>query len=213
MGIVADNQQQAAAVKSGAVIIGFFVAGVAFGRLVVSDLQLDFGLASHVALCALLLFVGIGIGGDASALSAFRRLNPRLTMLPVVSVAGALAGSLVAGLLAGGHSVSEWFAVGSGMGYYSVSSVLIGQSKGGEQASLGLLANVVREVIALLAAPLLARLFGPLAPIAAAGATAMDTTLPAVTRASGGQYAPVAVCCGMATDFSVPFLVTLFCSM
>lgn len=62
-------------------------------------------------------------------------------------------------------------------------------------------------------APLLVRLFGTLAPIAAAGATAMDTTLPVISRTCGPRLVPVSIYCGMATDFSVPFLVTLFCSM
>ena len=77
--------------------------------------------------------------------------------------------------------------------------------------SVALLCNVVREVIVLLGAPLLVRLFGSLAPIAAAGATAMDTTLPIISRACGPQYAPVSIYSGMVSDFSVPFLVTFFC--
>ena len=121
--------------------------------------------------------------------------------------------ALAVAMLAGGHSPAEWLAVGSGMGYYSISSVLITGYRGTELGTIALLSNIVREMIALLGAALLVRLFGTLAPIAAAGATAMDTTLPVISRTCGPRLVPVSIYCGMATDFSVPFLVTLFCSM
>lgn len=45
------------------------------------------------------------------------------------------------------------------------------------------------------------------------GATTFDTTLPILTRVAGPQYAVVAIFHGCVTDFSVPFLVTFFCSI
>ena len=75
---------------------------------------------------------------------------------------------------------------------------------------MALLANITRELFTLLAAPLMVRFFGTLAPIAAGGATAMDTTLPIISQTAGREYVPVSIYCGFVTDFSVPFLVTLF---
>ena len=54
---------------------------------------------------------------------------------------------------------------------------------------------------------------GDLAPISAGGATTMDTTLPIITRCSGQQFVVVSIFHGFMTDFSVPFLVTFFCSI
>lgn len=78
---------------------------------------------------------------------------------------------------------------------------------------MALLANISRELITLLCAPLLARWFGRLAPISAGGATTMDTTLPIITRVSGSRYVILSVFHGFTVDFSVPFLVTFFCSL
>ena len=41
----------------------------------------------------------------------------------------------------------------------------------------------------------------------------MDTTLPIITRASGEKFIIVSIFHGCCVDFSVPFLVTFFCSL
>lgn len=104
-------------------------------------------------------------------------------------------------------------AVGSGMGYYSLSSIFITEYKGPELGTVALLSNIFREIMTLLCAPLLVRWFGNLAPIASGGATTMDTTLPIITRCAGQQFVVVSIFHGFVTDFSVPFLVTFFCSI
>lgn len=194
-------------------IVLFFVLGVICGRAGVFPEELSRNDGSLVVLCALIFCVGVTIGGDTATLAKFRTLNPGLLLLPVASVAGMMGGCLVVSLVLGGHTLSDWLAVGSGMGYYSLSSVIITECRGAELGTVALLSNIVREMVTLLLAPLLVRFFGTLAPIAAAGATAMDTTLPIITRVCGARYVPVSVYCGMVTDFSVPFLVTLFCSL
>ena len=155
------------------------------GRLHAVPATADLDAISLGVLCTLIFFVGYGIGNDTTMLARFRSLSPGLALLPAVSILGSLAGSLAVAMLAGGHSPAEWLAVGSCMGYYSISSVLITGYRGTELGTIALLSNIVREMIALLGAPLLVRLFGTLAPIAAAGATAMDTTLPVISRTCG----------------------------
>ena len=154
--------------------------------------------------------VGFSVGHDPSTIARFRDLNPGLAFLPLCTVAGTLAGSAAASLLTP-HSMSEGMAVGAGFGYYSLSSILITGSKGPELGTVALLSNIIREIITLLCAPLLARWFGRLAPIAAGGATTADTTLPIITRASGQELAVVSIYHGFVVDFSVPFLVTFLC--
>ena len=55
--------------------------------------------------------------------------------------------------------------------------------------------------------------FGPLSIISAGGATTMDTVLPSVIRYSGKKYAILSIYQGFVVDFSVPFMVTLFCTI
>lgn len=199
--------------KGSLVIVAFFALGVAFGRmgLLPADLG-DTGL-SFYALCALMFCVGVGLGSDPQTLRNFRTLSPRLMLLPLGTLVGTLAGSLLACLLLAHRSAADCLAVGSGFGYYSLSSIFITEYKGAELGTVALLANVVREMLTLLLAPFLARWFGPLAPISAGGATTMDTTLPVILQASGNRFAVVSVYHGFLVDFSVPFLVTLFCGL
>lgn len=157
--------------------------------------------------------VGVSVGNDPQTLRNFRSLNPRLIFLPVMTILGTLAGCAVVSLFLSHSSVTDCMAVGAGFGYYSLSSIFITEYKGPELGTIALLSNITREIITLLFAPLLVRWFGNLAPISAGGATTMDTTLPIITRYSGQSFVVVSIFHGFVVDFSVPFLVTLFCSI
>lgn len=74
-------------------------------------------------------------------------------------------------------------------------------------------ANIIREMITLLLTPLLAKWFGPLAPISSGGATTMDTTLPIITQTVGQRYVALSIYHGFVTDFTVPFFVTMWCTL
>lgn len=199
--------------KGSLIIVGFFVLGIIVGlcHFVPQDF-LDSDV-SYYALCALMFCVGISIGCDTSVLKSFRKVNPRLMFLPVMTIVGTLAGCAAASLVLGHRQFTDCLAIGSGFGYYSLSSIFITEYRGPELGTIALLANICREILTLLCAPLLARYFGKLAPISVGGATSMDTTLPIITRASGEQFIVVSIFHGFCVDFSVPFLVTFFCSL
>ena len=158
-----------------------------------------------------MLGVGIGVGKDLNALRGLRTMNRWLLALPLLTISGTLAGCCLISLLLPERALSDILAVGSGFGYYSLSSIFITQYRGPELGTLALLANIAREIITLLGAPLIAYLCGPLAPITAGGATSMDTTLPVITSVSGRQFAILSIYHGFVVDFSVPILVTIFC--
>lgn len=197
--------------KGSLIIVAFFMLGVACGLGHVFPIDLAQTDLSFYALCALMFCVGAGIGNDPQTLRNFRSLSPRLMLLPMGTILGTLAGTAAISLLLAHRTTGDCLAVGSGFGYYSLSSIFITEYKGAELGTVALLANIFREILTLLLAPLLARWFGPLAPIAAGGATTMDTTLPVITQASGQRFAIVSIYHGFLVDFSVPFLVTLCC--
>lgn len=200
--------------KGSLIIIGFFVLGTLCGvsHLIPIDIVMDSRI-SFYALCALMFSVGLSVGNNPQTLKNFRSLNPRLVFLPIMTILGTLAGSAAVSLILTHRSLTDCLAVGSGFGYYSLSSIFITEYKGAELGTIALLANISREILTLLAAPLLVRWFGNLAPISAGGATTMDTTLPIITRTAGQQFVVVSIFHGFVVDFSVPFLVTLFCSI
>lgn len=199
--------------KGSLIVVGFFVLGVCLGRLDLAPALLMDSRVTFAALCCLLFCVGMSIGSNDNIVSEFRSLNPRLALLPVATILGSFAGSLVAWLFLQYRGVTDCMAVGSGFAYYSISSIFITQYRGAELGTVALLANIYREILTLLIAPLLAKVFGPLAPISSGGATTMDTTLPIISQTCGQQYVVVSLFHGFVVGFSVPFLVTMWCML
>lgn len=197
--------------KGSIIMVGFFAGGIILGLYHIIPQNLIHSNLSYYALCGLMLCVGISVGNDTKTLKNIRHLNPRLMLLPLITITGTLAGCGAASCLLQHRTLTDCMAIGSGMGYYSLSSIFITQYKGAELGTIALLANIFREIITLLCAPFIAKHFGLLAPIAAGGATTMDTTLPIITQVSGQKLIFISIFHGFVTDFCVPFLVTFFC--
>ena len=199
--------------KGSLIIVGFFALGCLCGSWGLFPWNMAQTDISFYALCGLMFSMGLSIGNDPQTLKNFRALNPRLVLLPVATIVGTLSAVACVGGLLPHRTLPDCMAVGAGFGYYSLSSIFITEYKGPELGTVALLANIFREIVTLLAAPLLVRWFGNLAPIACGGATTMDTTLPIITRTAGQQFVVVSIFHGFVVDFSVPFLVTFFCSL
>lgn len=198
--------------KGSLIIVAFFAAGILCGRADVLPQWVSSSTVSMTALCALLLCVGMGIGSNPDMKSEFRSLNPRVALLPLATILGSWAGAAIAFLVLQ-RTLTDCLAISSGFAYYSLSSIFLTEYRGIELGTIALVANLVREAITLLGTPLLARIFGPLAPISVGGATTMDTTLPIITHTCGQRFTILAIFHGFIVDFSVPFLVTFWCMM
>ncbi len=193
--------------KNSLIILGCLVAGTLAGALSLLPptlLELDL---TGFALNVLLFLVGIGIGGNAQVLRALRSHNIKIFLVPLSAVLGTLLGVAAFSLFVPGVGFRESLAVGSGLGYYSLASVLIAQIGGTTLGVVALLSNILREFTTLLTAPLLARHFGKLAPIASGGATSMDTTLPIITQSVGMEYAMISVVNGVVLTLLSPVLI------
>lgn len=198
--------------KGSLIILSFFAAGLLLGVyrvLPASWLDNDY---SFYVLAALMFSVGFSLGHQPDTIQQFRRIHSRVLFLPLTTVVGTFLGVLILSFFSE-RSVFDFFAVGSGFGYYSLSSILITEYKGIELGTIALLANILREIITLLFAPVMVKYFGKLAPIAGGGATTMDTTFPIIIRTSGKEFSVVSIYHGFVMDLSVPFLVTLCCSI
>ena len=193
--------------KGSLILVGLFVLGIVAGRLDMVPAFLVQGRAELLILYGLLFLVGIGVGCDSRALNSILRLNVPGLMVPVMVAAGSLAGAAAVSLVLTRISVQDGLAVGAGFGYYSLSSILIKQIRGEVLGVIGLLSNIFREVLTILLAPVLTRIFGKLAPIACGGATSMDTTLPIIHKCVGTRFAVIAVINGIVLSMLVPFLV------
>lgn len=208
-----------------ALTLAFLMAGIALGLFIPGEVpgKLDACGADpeKLVLYAMMIAVGLSLGSNPDFKDILKGLRPGLLLLPLGTIAGTLLFSCLASLLIGKWPMWDCAAIGSGMGYYSLSSVLIGSLKeatlgttlAGELATIALLSNVFRELASLLLAPLFRRIAGPYAPIASAGATAMDVCFPVITRCCGDAVIPAIFIGGVLCDFSVPFLVSFFCSL
>lgn len=199
--------------KGSLTIVLFFLTGLLLGYGGWLPEWLSENDYTLYALYLLMFLVGVGIGCDGKVKAILRSIRWRTLLVPLATIVGTLAGSALISLVLVRLSLTDCLAVGSGFGYYSLSSVFITQYKGAEMGTVALTANIVREILTLVGAPLMVRCFGKLAPICAGGATTMDTTLPVITRYSGKEWAAVAVMHGVLVDFTVPFFVTFFCSL
>ncbi len=196
--------------KGSLIILSFFATGLLLGVFRYIPISWASADVSFYVLCALMFSVGFSIGHQPDTIKQFRKIHSRVLFLPLTTIIGTYVGVLAVSLLFN-HSVSDLLAVGSGFGYYSLSSILITQYKGLELGTIALLSNIMREILTLLFAPLMVRYFGNLSPIAAGGATTMDTTFPIIVRTSGKEFSIVSIYHGFIMDFTVPFLVTFFC--
>ena len=192
------------------VIVGFFFIGCLAGYNGWCGFLPE--QAGFHALCLLLACVGLGIGQNREIRARLRRMDKRLMALPLLTILATWGGAAVTAVLLPHYGMADWLAASSGFGYYSLSGILITELRGSTLGTLALVYNILRELVVLLCAPFLRRLFGPLAPISQGGATSGDTTLPVITAACGPQYAPLSIYHGICVDFTVPFLVPFFCS-
>lgn len=199
--------------KNSIIIVFFFVLGILFGYLEIIPLSAIDNDLSFYALCGLMFCVGFSLGNDSGTLKRFTRIDPRFYLLPVATIGGTLLGCTIISFILPGRSAIEALAVGSGFGYYSLSSIFITEYKGAELGTIALLSNILREIMALLLAPFFVKYFGKLAPISVGGATTMDTTLPVILQFSGKELAVISIFHGFILDLSVPVLVTFFCSL
>lgn len=162
----------------------------------------------------ILMFLGgVSIGQDKSAIAALKSMKPKVLLIPVAVITGSVLGGYIVGYMFETIRTNEAMSVASGLGYYSLSAVIIKDIHSDILGATALLSNVFREVITLLFAPLLARYINPVAPIASGGATCMDTTLPVVIRVSGQTYAIPSLISGVICTLFVPILVSLFLEM
>lgn len=185
-----------------AAFVGGFLAGVAGLGVPVPD------AATTGTLYALIFAVGVAVGTEPEAIARLRDRSPRLAAIPFVVIAASLAAGGLVALAWPPLGLGDGMAVAAGVGYYSLTSVLVGQQAGAALGVVALLANLLREALTLALAPVIGRL-GPGAPIGAGGATAMDTTLGVIVETSGRTWAIVAVYSGAVLTVLVPVVVPL----
>ncbi|MDR2561490.1 MAG: lysine exporter LysO family protein [Holophagales bacterium] len=155
-------------------------------------------------LMALLFFVGFGLGRELKSLNC-GLLPPMLLLVPFINMAISLAFGYLFGFLFG-LGARQGALLTAGMGWYSLSSVLLAERGLVVLSVLAFIHNVFRELFAILLAPIAAKI-SPLLPIYLGGATSGDVMLPFVQKYCGEEYTLVSFYSGIVCSIAVMPLV------
>ena len=195
--------------KSSFIILCCFITGIllAYYRYV-PDIFLTYDYSNYI-LPVMMFFVGIGIGGDIKSLYVpIKKYKLKIILIPLATIFGSI---IITALISPLFDITtkETIAIGSGFGYYSLSAIFLNKLAGYEIGMMALISNMTREITALLFIHILARFCGKLAPISAAGATSIDTTLPIIAKSCGEQFIVISIFHGILVDISVPIIISL----
>lgn len=164
-----------------------------------------------VGLMLLLFFVGMDIGKNKDVFEKIKKMGFKMILVPISIIIFSIIGAMVAGIFLK-IPYNEAGAIGSGLGWYTLSSMLLANHSA-EISTLAFLSNVVREIIALISIPLIAKYIGKLESVAPAGATAMDTCLPVISTATDSETTIIAFITGVICTISVPIILPIILNL
>ena len=196
-------------------MLGIIIAiliGIISGLLFKSSFLLDtVDIFIKLGLSLLLFFVGIDIGNYKDLIKSLKKIKKKVIFLPITTILGSLFGGFISSLFLS-LSSSETIAISSGMGWYSFFSIELAKIDA-NLGALAFLANVFRELLAILLIPFIAKYLGGYEAISCAGAPAMDSLLPFINRNTLASMAIVSFYSGLIITFVIPILLPFLISI
>lgn len=194
-------------------ILGSVILGIIIGKLgLLPLLDASSDLISAIALNILVFTVGLDMGHNREVWQKISRFGWKIIFLPLGIALGSLLGAFCVNFFLN-LPTNHALAVGAGFGWYSLSGVMLKEMVSIELGTVAFLANVFRELLAVIFIPILALKLGGLAAIAPCGATSMDTTLPLISRSAGAEMALLGFISGAVLSMLVPMLVPLLVNL
>jgi uncharacterized membrane protein YbjE (DUF340 family) len=193
-------------------IIAALASGIVVGLFLFPRSLLQYtGLITDIGLCALLFFVGIDIGRNKNIINQIKACGLKILLIPLMIALGSITGSILGGFVLG-LPLNESGAVGAGFGWGSLSGILLSDYSA-ETGAIAFIANMCRDIISLTTIPYIAKYIGKLESIAPAGATAMDMSLPIISKSTDSTTAVISFITGVLLSMLVPVLVPLLISL
>ncbi len=190
-------------------ILAVLALGIGAGFLLPEEITAFIDNASSYMLLVLLFSVGIDMGLNKEVFVRIKELGFKILLIPFGVVVGSLCGGAVTALLTN-LPLKEGLAISAGLGWYSLSGILITEAGNPVGGTISFLANVFREMLTFVVVPFLAGHLNFYCAIAPAGATAMDTTLGVISKNTNGTVAVLSFVSGVICTLLVPFLVPFF---
>lgn len=154
----------------------------------------------------LLLIMLVGIDLTQIKLDA-RWFSRSVLIVPVAVVIGSLFGGAIAAWMTG-ESMKVSLALSSGFGWFTLSSVMIGDALGQTYGTIALMTDLLRELLAIVVLYALGR-HQPQVSIGNAGATALDSTLPIIKQACSPDAVPLALVSGFLLTLLAPVFISV----
>lgn len=193
-------------------IAGSIVFGALLGRYMIPTSFLPYlSILTSYALAILLFGIGVNLGWKKSIITK-SSFGLKIGLIPLCVAIGSIIGGCITGYLLK-LPLNQSMAISAGFGWYSLSAVILTEIHSVELGLLAFLSNVLRELIAILICPIIAKYLGKTASIAPGGATTMDVTLPVIQKSTGDEFVIPAFINGAILSGAVPFLVPFLISL
>ncbi|MGR3808051.1 Uncharacterized membrane protein YbjE, DUF340 family [Pasteurella testudinis DSM 23072] len=189
---------------SSMVLLGFLIGFFSKGYLTI---PLN---SSTYVLIALIFLIGIQLRNNGIALREVL-FNKRGIYTAIIVTVSALSGGMLAALILN-LPLSQGLAIASGIGWYSLSSVMINDAWGPVFGSIAFFNDLAREILSLFLVPFFMQNHRSTA-VGITGATALDCTLPVIQRSGGIQVVPLAISYGFIINILVPVLLVFFINL
>ena len=190
-------------------ILVVLVLGIGAGYFLPENISGLIDSASSYMLLVLLFSVGIDMGLNKEVFARIRELGCKILLIPFGVVVGSLCGGALTSFLVN-LSLKEGLAISAGLGWYSLSGILITEAGNPVAGTIAFLSNVFREMLTFIVVPFIASHMNDYCAIAPAGATAMDTTLGIISRNTNATIAVLSFVSGVICTLLVPVLVPIF---
>ena len=156
-----------------------------------------------------MLFIGIDL-----AFSPLDRswLKANILLVPLGCIVGSVLAVCIYTYFSDALSFQDLLLLSQGYGFYSMSSIVISQLKDPTLGSIALMNDLFREIFAILLMYCVGWRY-PRAAISAAGATAMDVSLPMVKQACGHDFIPHAMVSGFILSVLAPIAVSVLAAI
>lgn len=189
-------------------LFGYFVIRTAFAENM-ADFDRLCSLGIKIGLCILLTFVGLDLGLDGTVIDNFKSVGFRVFLIPIATVAGTLGAAFVMSFFLKDLTLRETLAIGAGFGWYSLAPGIIMDAGHMTASAVCFLHNVMREMLAILIIPSIAKYVGYVETVSLPGAAAMDVCLPVVEKSTKSEIAVYSFISGLILSALVPVLVPI----
>ncbi len=163
---------------------------------------------SNYILYILMFSVGIGVGSNKLIFKKMKQYNLNILIIPIGIVVGSIIGGIISGFILK-VPLNQSVSITSGMGWYSLTGVLITDLAGAEAGTLAFFANLMRELISYILIPIIAKHLNYYTTIASSAATSMDTSLPIIAKYTNSEIVIISIISGIICSFLVPLICPL----